>query len=505
MSLSKEAILERLRRVKGPDLQGNIVDLGLVSEILLKDGRVSFSITVPAHRASELEGLRQAADKVVREMDGVTGVMAVLTAERTGGTPGQRTGAGQAPESARVQQARAAAGMGAARPAPRSPGMAAGPKPEMLQVPGVKHLIAIASGKGGVGKSTTAINVALGLQAIGLKAGVLDADIYGPSQPRLLGLTGKPELVGPNKLRPMRSYGLEAMSMGFLVDEDQPLILRGPLVVRAFKQLLRDVAWSELDALIIDMPPGTGDVQLSMAQDVALSGAVIVCTPQDLALIDARKGLNMFRQVHVPVLGIIENMSYFVCPKCGERTDIFGHGGAKLEAEKLGVPFLGGVPLDMEIRVRSDEGRPIAATDPEGMHARIYREIAANMWAALQGGVGAAATPPKLETGAGGAELSVAFEGGRPFTLTAEMLRVMSPSAEVQGHSPEERVTVGWKRNVKIKDLRPVGNYAVRIVFDDGHDTGLYTWSYLKTLHDERDKRWGEYLSELAMKGLSRG
>jgi ATP-binding protein involved in chromosome partitioning len=213
----------------------------------------------------------------------------------------------------------------------------------------------------------------------------------------------------------------------------------------------------------------------------------------------------MFRKVDVPVLGIIENMSYFVCPKCGERTDIFGHGGAKLEAERLGLPFLGGVPLDMEIRIRSDEGRPIVATDPEGDHARIFREIAANTWAALQGGVGAPATPPKLETEAGGAELVVGFEGARPFALTAEMLRVMSPSAEVQGHSREERVTVGWKRNVKIRDLRPVGNYAVRIVFDDGHDTGLYTWSYLKTLHAERDKRWGEYLSELATKGLSRG
>jgi ATP-binding protein involved in chromosome partitioning len=232
---------------------------------------------------------------------------------------------------------------------------------------------------------------------------------------------------------------------------------------------------------------------------------VIVCTPQDLALIDARKGLNMFRKVDVPVLGIVENMSTFICPKCGERTDIFGHGGAKLEAEKLGLPFLGGVPLDMEIRVRSDEGRPIVATDPDGPHARVFRDIAANTWAALQGEAGARLAPPELAIAAGGSALSVRFENGEPFTLTAELLRVMSPSAEVQGHSPEQRVTVGWKRNVKIKDLRPVGNYAVRIVFDDGHDTGLYTWPYLQTLHDERDKRWAEYLSELAMKGLSRG
>ena len=366
-------------------------------------------------------------------------------------------------------------------------------------------MIAVASGKGGVGKSTVAVNLALAFQANGLKAGILDADIYGPSQPRLLGLTGKPEMAGPNRLRPMRAYGLEAMSMGFLVEEDTPIVWRGPMVVSALTQMLRDVAWSELDVLIIDMPPGTGDVQLSMAQQAPLSGAVIVCTPQDLALIDARKGLNMFRKVDVPVLGIVENMSTFICPKCGERTDIFGHGGAKREAEKLGLPFLGGVPLDMEIRVRSDEGRPIVATDPDGPHARTFRDIAANTWAALQGEAGARMAPPELAIAAGGSELSVRFEGGEPFTLTAELLRVMSPSAEVQGHSPEQRVTVGWKRNVKIKDLRPVGNYAVRIVFDDGHDTGLYTWSYLQTLHDERDKRWAEYLSELAMKGLSRG
>jgi ATP-binding protein involved in chromosome partitioning len=511
MSLTTEAILERLRRVKGPDLQSNIVDLGLVSEILLKDGRVSFSITVPAQRAAELEPLRQAADQAVRELAGVTGVVAVLTAERPGGMAGRGTGAptrtsgaGQAPESARVQQARAGGAGGAAHAAQR-PAAASGAKPKSLEIAGIRHMIAVASGKGGVGKSTVAVNLALGLQANGLNAGILDADIYGPSQPRLLGLTGKPELAGPNRLRPMRAYGLQAMSMGFLVDESTPVIWRGPMVVSAFTQMLRDVAWSGLDVLVIDMPPGTGDVQLSMAQQVPLAGAVIVCTPQDLALIDARKGLNMFRKVDVPVLGIIENMSTFICPKCGERTDIFGHGGAKLEAEKLGLPFLGGVPLDMDIRVRSDEGRPIVATEPDGPHARTFREIASNTWEALQGGIGARVAPPGLEIATGGGELAVAFEGAEAFTLPAEYLRVMSPSAEVQGHSPEQRVTIGWKRNVKIRDLRPVGNYAVRIVFDDGHDTGLYTWSYLRALHDERDRRWAEYLSELAVKGLSRG
>ena len=507
MSLSKDQVVERLRRVKGPDMQGNIVDLGLVSEILLKDGRVSFSITVPAERASELEPLRQAAEKVVRDIDGVTGVVAVLTAEKPRGATASGNGSGprgaQVPESARVRQARAS-GMGGGA-APAAPAPAAAGRGHVAQVAGIKHMIAVASGKGGVGKSTTAVNLALGLQAIGLKTGILDADIYGPSQPRLLGLAGRPQVAHGNTLRPMQAFGLEAMSMGFLVEEGTPIIWRGPMVVSALTQMLRDVAWGELDALVIDMPPGTGDVQLTMAQQVPLSGAIIVSTPQDLALIDARKGLNMFRRVDVPVLGIIENMSYFVCPKCGERSDIFGHGGAKLEAEKLGIPFLGGVPLHMDIRATSDEGRPIVASSPDSPHARIYRDIATRAWSELQDSSAARIQPPKLEVGAGGAELGVTFEGAKPFTLSAEMLRVMSPSAEVQGHSPSQRVTVGKKRNVKIRELKPVGNYAVRIVFDDGHDTGLYAWSYLQTLDTERDKRWAEYLSSLAQKGLSRG
>jgi ATP-binding protein involved in chromosome partitioning len=503
MSLSREAVVERLRRVRGPDMQSNIVDLGLVSEVLLKDGRVSFSITVPAERATELEPLRQAAEKIVRDMDGVTSVVAVLTAEKPRGSASANGRGAQVPESTRVQQARARAPSGpGAGAAPAQP--AAGGARQLAQIAGIKHMIAVASGKGGVGKSTTAVNLALGLQAAGLKTGILDADIYGPSQPRLLGLSGRPEAMG-KKLKPMQAYGLEAMSMGFLVDEGTPIIWRGPMVVSALTQMLRDVDWGELDVLVIDMPPGTGDVQLTMAQQVPLSGAIIVSTPQDLALIDARKGLNMFRKVDVPVLGIIENMSYFVCPKCGERSDIFGHGGAQAEAEKLGIAFLGGVPLHIDIRATSDEGRPIVASSPDSVHARIYRDIAAKAWEELQGPKGARIEPPKLDIVAGGAELSVAFAGAKPFLLSAEMLRVMSPSAEVQGHSPDQRVTVARKRKVKIKELKPIGNYAVRIVFDDGHDTGLYVWSYLQILDRERDKRWAEYLASLAQKGLDRG
>jgi ATP-binding protein involved in chromosome partitioning len=293
--------------------------------------------------------------------------------------------------------------------------------------------------------------------------------------------------------------------MGFMVDESTPVIWRGPMVVSALTQMLRDVAWGDLDVLVIDMPPGTGDVQLTIAQQVPLSGAIIVSTPQDLALIDARKGLNMFRKVDVPVLGIVENMSYFVCSKCGERHEIFGHGGAKSEAAKLGIPFLGAVPLHMEIRVTSDRGQPIVVSSPESMHAQVYREVAAKAWAGLAEAQGHRVKPPRLALSAAREALIVTLDGAGPFELSAEMLRVMSPSAEVQGHSPEQRVTVARKRNVKINDLRPVGNYAVKIVFDDGHDTGLYAWSYLELLGREKEQRWAGYLAELTKKGLSRG
>ena len=496
MTVAKTNVLDALRRVKGPDLEGNIVDLGLVSEVLVKDGRVYFSITVPAARAEELEPLRKAAEKLVSEIEGVSGVTAVLTAEAPRGTAGK---GGNVAEHPRVAEARAkgAAGDGAAAQRP-------GGRPASPGVPGVKHLIAVASGKGGVGKSTATVNLALGFQAIGLKAGVLDADIYGPSQPKLLGLSGQPLSLG-GKLQPMQGYGLRVMSMGFMVDEGTPIVWRGPMVVQALNQMLREVNWGDLDVLVIDMPPGTGDVQLTMAQQVPLSGAIIVSTPQDLALIDARKGLNMFRKVDVPVLGIIENMSTFICPKCGERTDIFGHGGAAAEAEKLGIPFLGEIPLHYDIRERSDAGKPITATQPESMHAAIFRDLAAKVWAEIEGSGGKLRKPPVLTVSPAADALKVSFEGGATYDLSAEMLRVMSPSAEVQGHSPDQRVTVGKKRNVKIAELLPVGNYAVKIKFDDGHDTGLYAWSYLDQLGREKETRWAGYLAELDKKGLSRG
>lgn len=362
-------VLERLRTIRGPDMEGNIVDMGLVSDVFISDGKAYFSITVPADRAKELEPLRLAAERVVKEMPGMSGAFAALTADKKAGTAGQPVARPQpAPPQGRPQHA---------HPHPaRGPGNAQPPKPG---IPGVKHIIAVASGKGGVGKSTTAINIALGLNALGHKAAILDADIYGPSIPRLMHLSGRPQQIDGKLIKPMENYGLKAMSMGFLVDEDVAMIWRGPMIQSALLQMLREVAWGDLDVLVVDMPPGTGDAQLTMAQQVPLSGAVIVSTPQDLALIDARKAITMFKKVEIPLLGLVENMSHFVCPVCGTSHDIFGHGGARHEAEKIGVPFLGEVPLAMTIRETSDAGTPVVVSAPDGPHAKVYKDIAAGI------------------------------------------------------------------------------------------------------------------------------
>ena len=379
--LTKERVLEALKRVKGPDLRNDIVSEGLVSEIVINKGKVYFAIQVEPARARELEALRIAAEKAVASLPGVDAVAVTLTAESSPGAA--RGGNGQ---GAAAPQGSPFTRPGAARDARHRPG----------GVPGVANIIAVASGKGGVGKSTVAINLALALKEKGLRVGVLDADIYGPSMPRLLGLKGQPQQIAGNQLDPMQAYGLKVMSMGFLVDEETPMIWRGPMVMSALSQMLKDVAWGELDVLVVDMPPGTGDAQLTMAQQVPLAGAVIVSTPQDLALIDARKGLNMFRRVNVPVLGLVENMSTFVCPHCGERSDIFGHGGAKAEAARLGVPFLGEVPLTLAIRETSDAGRPVVATDPSSPAAKAFREVAARAWAELERGKSEARAAPRI-------------------------------------------------------------------------------------------------------------
>jgi ATP-binding protein involved in chromosome partitioning len=372
MALTKSEVLASLEAVATP--QGEpLPRTGALSDIVVSDSKVFFSITVDAGVVNAWEPVRRRAEAIVKALPGVASVMVALTAERAAGAargsaPHPAPGATSPAAAAAAQRARGTVG-----------------------VPGVGAIIAVASGKGGVGKSTTAVNLALGLRDLGLKIGVLDADIYGPSTPKLLAIRGKPKTKDGTRLIPMDGYGLKVMSIGFLVEEETPMIWRGPMVMSALTQMLREVEWGELDVMVVDMPPGTGDAQLTMAQQVPLRGAVIVSTPQDLALIDARRGVAMFRRVNVPVLGIIENMSYFLCPECGTRSDIFGHGGARHEAERLGVPFLGEVPLHIEIREKSDAGLPVVATAPNSEHAAIYRGIAQRVRDEMAGGD----SPPK--------------------------------------------------------------------------------------------------------------
>jgi ATP-binding protein involved in chromosome partitioning len=361
MALSKDDVLAALGKISSPD-GVPLPETGKLSEIIVADGKVFFSITVDSAAVQQWESVRERAQHAIRALPGVQSVMAALTAERAGG-------AAPRPQAPRPQ----APPVGRARPGGPPSGPAA---PGPAGIPGVQAIIAVASGKGGVGKSTTAVNLALALRDLGLKVGILDADIYGPSMPKLLAIRERPQTIGGNRLRPIERFGMPVMSIGFLIEEETPMIWRGPMVMSALTQMLREVEWGALDVMVVDMPPGTGDAQLTMAQQVPLKGAVIVSTPQDLALIDARRGIAMFRRVNVPVLGIVENMSMFICPQCGARSDIFGHGGARREAERLGVPFLGEVPLDIAIREKSDSGTPVVATVPDGVLAKFYREIA---------------------------------------------------------------------------------------------------------------------------------
>ena len=380
--VSKEQVLERLRTVRGPDMDGNIVDLGMVSDVFISDGKAYFSITVPAERARELDPMRAAAERVVKEIPGIKAAMVALTADKRAATGPAAARAPAPPPPGRGATDHSHAGHSHAGHAHAAPGQ---PQQRAKSgIPGVGAIIAVASGKGGVGKSTTSVNLALALKANGLRVGILDADIYGPSMPRLLKISGRPQQLEGRIIKPMENYGIKVMSMGFLVDEEVAMIWRGPMIQSALMQMLREVAWGELDVLVVDMPPGTGDAQLTMAQQVPLAGAVIVSTPQDLALIDARKGLNMFSKVEVPVLGIVENMSYFIAPDTGNRYDIFGHGGARKEAERIGVPFLGEVPLTMDIRETSDAGTPVVVSNPEGAAAKTYRAIATRVWQELE-------------------------------------------------------------------------------------------------------------------------
>jgi ATP-binding protein involved in chromosome partitioning len=390
MAVTKEQVLSALAKVPSPDGKP-LPEARVLSDVVVSDGKVFFSLTVDAAAVKAWEPVRKAAEMAVRAVPGVQSALVALTAERAAGSAAAR-----GPQPAHVAQQPRAAGAPAAHGHAHTHAHAHPADKVQPGIPGVDAIIAVASGKGGVGKSTTAVNLALGLRDLGLKVGMLDADIYGPSLPKLLAIKEKPQTIGGNRLKPIERYGLTVMSIGFLIDEETPMIWRGPMVMSAITQMLREVEWGKLDIMVVDMPPGTGDAQLTMAQQVPLKGAVIVSTPQDLALIDARRGVAMFKRVNVPVLGVVENMSYFLCPECGTRSDIFSHGGARHEAERLGVPFLGEVPLHMTIREKSDAGLPVVATEPDGPHAKIYRDIAAKVLAQVKGGPSAGRAAPKI-------------------------------------------------------------------------------------------------------------
>jgi ATP-binding protein involved in chromosome partitioning len=377
--VSRDEVLAALAPIPGPDGRTSLPDSGAVSGVTIREGKVFVAIAIDPARAKAMELMRAEAEAAVRAIPGIAGAVVTLTAEAA------RAVAGASPGQAHVGHTHES----------KAPPVRHGRPSEPL--PGVKHIIAVASGKGGVGKSTVACNLAVGLAKLGLAVGVLDADLFGPSMPKLFGLNSKPSIAPDGKrLVPLESFGVKVMSIGFLIDEGAPVVWRGPMVVSALNQLLREVVWGELDVLVVDMPPGTGDTQLTMAQNVPLAGAVIVSTPQDLALIDARRGIAMFNQVKIPILGVVENMSYFLCPHCGGRTDVFSHGGARKEAEKLGVPFLGEVPLDIAIRINSDEGRPVIASMPESPQASALLEIARGVANTLSVGAPGAKPAPRI-------------------------------------------------------------------------------------------------------------
>ena len=366
---TREDVLAALDRVIDPASGKSVNSAGMIQGLVIKGSNIGFSVEVPPERGARSEPLRLACEEAVAKLAGVTSVTAVLTAHRDAPPPQPQPHAhshGHAHGPARPAQA-----------------------PRMAGIPGVAAIVAVASGKGGVGKSTVAANLALALSKLGMKVGLLDADIYGPSVPRLFGISEKPDTDG-KRLMPIEKFGIKTMSIGFLVGEDTPMIWRGPMVQSALTQMMNDVAWSPLDVLVVDMPPGTGDAQLTMAQQVPLKGAVIVSTPQDIALIDARKGIAMFEKTQVPVLGMVENMSMFVCPNCGHESHIFGHGGARATAEKLGVPFLGEIPLVPSIRETSDAGTPIVALHPESREALAFSAVARAVAGSIAGPVRAA-------------------------------------------------------------------------------------------------------------------
>ena len=367
MTLSRDDILKALDQVVDPVSGRTVVQQDMISGLVIKDGHVGFVLEVAPERAPQSEPLRKICEAMALGVPGVKSVTAILTAHDDHPGHSHHHAHGDSHDHAHAPK----------------PAVARQAPPPQQGVPGVAAVIAVASGKGGVGKSTVAVNLALSLSRLGLKVGLLDADIYGPSLPRLLAITEKPESDG-KKLRPIEKHGIKTMSIGFLVAEDQAMIWRGPMVQSALTQMLSDVEWAPLDVLVLDMPPGTGDAQLTIAQRVPLKGAVIVSTPQDIALIDAKKGITMFQKTKVPILGVVENMSMFTCPDCGSSHAIFGHGGARETAEKLGAPFLGEIPLVPRIRETSDAGNPVSVSVPDGPEAQAFLELAKKVAASLQ-------------------------------------------------------------------------------------------------------------------------
>ena len=363
--VSRESLQQALRGITDPASGRDIVAAGLVEGIEVRGGLVQVALLTDRAHAAAMEPVRRAVEQVLGGQPGVTNATAVLTAHK-------------GPAQTR-------------QPAAAAP---AGHKPTLL-LPDVKAIVAVASGKGGVGKSTVAVNLAVALARRGVATGLLDADIYGPSLPRMLGISRRPE-VHAERMIPPEAWGLKCMSIGFLVEEETPMIWRGPMVMGALEQMMGQVDWGPLDVLVVDMPPGTGDAQLTMAQRVALTGAVIVSTPQDIALIDARRGVRMFERVRVPVLGLVENMSFFCCPNCGHRAEIFGHGGARLEAQRLRTEFLGEVPLLLDIRTASDAGTPIVAAAPDGAAAQAFGAIAERVWEKVAGAATARGSGPRI-------------------------------------------------------------------------------------------------------------
>lgn len=354
MPETDDAIATAVRRLLGnfqaEDAQGDVLGGAEIEGVLVRGGLVQVSLAVARDRAPALDPARRAMEAAIARLPGVTNATVVLTAHRA------------APAAA----------------APAAPAAARPPAQRPQPLPGVGQVIAVASGKGGVGKSTVSVNLAVALARSGLRVGLMDADIYGPSLPRMLGANRRPEVRG-DRLIPVAAWGVSAMSMGFLVEEDSAVIWRGPMIMGAVQQFLGQVDWGTLDVLVVDLPPGTGDIQLTLSQRVKVTGAVVVSTPQDIALIDARRAVKMFEKVEIPVLGVIENMSYFCCPKCGHRAEIFGHGGARAEAQKLGQAFLGEIPLLPEIRALSDAGTPVVAAAPESEAGRAFAAIAARL------------------------------------------------------------------------------------------------------------------------------